>query len=180
MTLPEFLDWEDRRELRFEFDGFQPIAMTDGTAAIQRNIAVAMTTRLRGKPCKFYGADLKIEAAGRVRYPDGFVVCNPVAPQDKIVHDPVVIFEVMSENTARTDTVTKNQEYAATPSVLRYIILAQDALGGTMFERSGDQWLGHMLTADAILRMPEIDIEVPLAEFYEDIEFAAAPAKDPG
>ena len=31
MTLAEFLDWEERQELRYEFDGFQPVAMTGGT-----------------------------------------------------------------------------------------------------------------------------------------------------
>jgi hypothetical protein len=31
LTLAEFLDWERRQELRYEFDGFQPVAMTGGT-----------------------------------------------------------------------------------------------------------------------------------------------------
>jgi hypothetical protein len=74
---------------------------------------------------------------------------------------------------AQTDIVTKNHEYAATPSVQRYVILAQDEIGGTMFERIGDDRVGHILGADTILRMPEIDVEVPLAEFYESIDFSA-------
>ena len=45
----------------------------------QRNLAISIGGRLRGKPCQFYGSDLKIEVAGRIRYPDGFVVCSPVA-----------------------------------------------------------------------------------------------------
>ena len=28
MSLAEFLAWEERQELRYEFDGFQPVAMT--------------------------------------------------------------------------------------------------------------------------------------------------------
>ncbi len=32
MTLAEFLDWEERQELRYEFDGFQPVAMTGANA----------------------------------------------------------------------------------------------------------------------------------------------------
>src|SRR5579872_4241920 len=106
LSLAAFLDWEERQPLRYEFDGSAPVAMTGGTAAhaaIQRNLAVAVGGRLRGKPCQFYGNDLKIEAVGRVRYPDGFVVCSAVAPGDRIVRDPVVIFEVLSEGTARTD-----------------------------------------------------------------------------
>ena len=31
MTLEAFLAWEERQELRYEFDGFQPVAMTGGT-----------------------------------------------------------------------------------------------------------------------------------------------------
>ena len=56
MSLAEFLEWEDRQELRYEFDGVEPSAMTGGTArhaTIQRNFAVAIGNRLRGKPCQF-------------------------------------------------------------------------------------------------------------------------------
>ena len=33
MTLEQFLRWEERQELRYEFDGIRPIAMTGGTKA---------------------------------------------------------------------------------------------------------------------------------------------------
>ena len=167
MTLAEFLAWEERQPLRFEFDGFQPVAMTGGTAAhafIQRNLAIALGSRLRGRPCQFAGSDLKIEAAGRVRYPGGFVTCTPVPARSTLVRDPVVIFEVLSDSTAQTDIVTKNHEYAATPSVQRYVILARDEIGGTMFERVGGDWVGHMLGVDTLLRIPEIGIEVPISD----------------
>ena len=63
MSLAEFLEWEERQELRYEFDGVEPSAMTGGSAAhadIQANLAMAFRSRMRGKPCKFYGSDLKI------------------------------------------------------------------------------------------------------------------------
>jgi Uma2 family endonuclease len=181
MTLDEFLAWEDRQPLRYEFDGVQAIAMTGGTlahAAIQVNLAVALVTRLRGKPCRYIGNDLKIEVAGRIRYPDGFVTCTPGAPTDKIVRDPVVIFEVLSESTSGIDTVVKNREYAATPSVRRYVLLAQDVMGGAMFERIGEDWVGHVLGPESVLSMPEIGVEVPVAEFYEGIDLPPPPAED--
>jgi hypothetical protein len=31
MSLAEFLEWEDRQELRYEFDRVEPVAMTGGT-----------------------------------------------------------------------------------------------------------------------------------------------------
>jgi Uma2 family endonuclease len=174
MTLQEFLDWEERQDLRFEFDGFHPVAMTGGSRAhafIQRNLAISVGGRLRGKPCQFAGSDLKVEVAGRIRYPDGFVVCSPGANSSTVVRDPVVIFEVLSNSTASTDRLTKNHEYAATVSVQRYIMLEQDRIGATVFSRAGDDWVGHVLKEDAVLRMPEIGIDVPLAEIYEGIDF---------
>ena len=40
-----------------------------------------------------------------------------------------------------------------------------------MFERVGDDWVGHLLNADAVLRMPEIGVEVALSALYEGVEF---------
>jgi Uma2 family endonuclease len=181
MTVDEFLEWEDRQALRYEFDGVRPSAMTGGTrahAAIQRNLAVALTVRLRGKPCEFFGSDLKIEADGSIRYPDGFVTCTPGASSDKLARDPVVIFEVLSASTVSIDTIVKNREYAKTPSIRRYILLAQDVMGGTMFERIGDDWVGHVLGADSTLRMPEIEVEVPIAELYDGVELMPPSTED--
>ena len=45
MTLAEFLEWEERQPLRYEFDGVGPVAMTGGTAGhtiIERNLAMAI------------------------------------------------------------------------------------------------------------------------------------------
>lgn len=181
MTLAEFLAWEDRQELKYEFDGVGPVAMAGGTAAhaaIQGNLAAALKSRLRGKPCQFYGSDLKIEVAGRIRYPDGFVVCSPVANTAKVVADPVIIFEVLSESTSSTDRIVKAREYEATPSVQRYVILEQDRIAATVFVRAGGDWGAHVLVDDAILDLPEIGQAVPLAEFYEGLAFEAPETAD--
>jgi len=172
MKLAEFLDWEDRQELKYEFDGLGPVAMAWGTAAhatIQRNLAIAIGGRLRGNLCRFYGSDLKIEVAGRIRYPDGFVVCSPVVNATKVVADPVVIFEVLSESTSSTDRIVKAREYEATPSVRRYVILEQDRIAATVFTRADDDWAAHVLVGDVILDMPEIGQSIPLAELYEGL-----------
>jgi Uma2 family endonuclease len=179
MSVAEFLDWEERQAVKYEFDGLRPVAMSGGTASharIQRNLAIAIGGRLIGKSCEFFGSDVKIEVAGRIRYPDGFVVCAAPPGGATILRDPVVIFEVTSPGTAGTDLFAKNEEYAATPSVQRYVILAQDAMKGTMFKRSGADWVGHMLTAGSILEMPEIGVEVQLAEFYRVVDLSPASA----
>ena len=55
MTLEQFLAWEERQEPRYEFDGFQPVAMTGGTdahEAIGGTLRAVLQERLRGKPCR--------------------------------------------------------------------------------------------------------------------------------
>jgi Uma2 family endonuclease len=175
MSLDEFIAWENEQELKHEFDGVQVVAMVGGTSAhalIVRNLAIEIGGRLRGKPCQFYGSEMKIRFVGSIRYPDGFVVCTPVPRNSTVVRDPVVIFEVLSTSTSNIDYGAKNREYAATPSVRRYVILEQDKIAGTMFERIDGDWVGHILAPDAMLRMPEIGLELPMAALYIDVPFA--------
>ena len=182
MTLEQFLAWEDRQELRYEFDGFRPIAMTGGTAvhaAIQRNVIFSLAGRLRGEPCRPYGSKLKIAAAGRIRYPDAFVVCTPVLNNAKVVAEPVVVFEVLSESTAREDIFAKNAEYRATPSIRRYIILEQTQAAAVVFARKGEDWISEVVTDEGLLRMPEIGIDVPLSELYADIDLTSPTDAEP-
>ena len=182
MTLAEFLEWEERQPLRYEFDGVGPVAMTGGTAGhadIQANLATALRTRLRGSSCRFYGSDLKFQVAeDHVRYPDGMVVCSPVDRTATVVYDPVVVFEVLSPSTTRNDRIVKAREYQATPSVQRYIMLEQDSVNAVVYARSGDAWTHEILVADSILALPEIGVELHLAELYEGIVFEAQDQSD--
>ena len=177
MTLAEFLQWEEGQPLRYEFDGVGPVAMTGGTyghSTIQRNLAFALTGRLRGKPCQFQGSDLKIQVGdGHIRYPDGMVVCSPVDRTATVVYDPVVVFEVLNPSTARDDRIIKAREYQATPSVQHYVMLEQDSVGATVYARSGETWTHEILVADSVLALCEIGVSLPLAELYEGIVFEA-------
>ena len=160
MTLAGFLEWEARQEHKYEFDGFEPVAMVGVSrahAVIQRNVLNTLTNRLRGKSCEPFGSDLKIEVAGT----------------DNIVTDPVLIFEILFDGSVSRDRITTNEEYRLTPSVQRYVMLEQDEPAATVFAREGDRWVGTLLKGDGVLSMPEIGIEVPLAECYEGHTFAA-------
>lgn len=176
MTLDEFLAWEEKQELRYEFDGVAPVAMTGGTFAhdaIQVNLLGELRERLRGKPCRAHGGNLKVNTGGKVRYPDAYASCAEYRRQDKFGRDPVVLFEVLSESSERTDLIYKNEEYEALSSVQRYVVVEQDRIGGVMFERVGDDWIGHLLRPGMVVRMPEADIELPLEALYEGIDLAA-------
>ena len=174
MTADEFLDWENQQERRYEFDGFGPVAMTGGTqehSLIQANLITALGVRLRGGPCRVVGSDLKVSVAGSIRYPDAFVYCTVSPRGTLVVTDPVVVFEISSPSTAAIDHIDKNREYRDTPSIQRYVMLEQDRQGITVFTRTSDDWVGHLIDGDAVLSMPEIGVELPLSEIYAGITF---------
>lgn len=173
-ALDEFLVWEREQELRYEFDGFQPVAMTGDTvehSEIATNLVEALRRHLQGKPCRAFRGDLKVVVNGRIRYPDAVVTCISVSRGSDIVPDPVVVFEVLSSSTARIDRIEKNQDYRLTPSIQHYVMLEQTSQAATVFSRTGDDWVGRVVTGDAVLMLPEIGVKLLLREVYGGIEF---------
>jgi Uma2 family endonuclease len=177
LTLSEFLAWEEQQELRYEFDGFKPSAMTGGTARhnrITRRVHRALETRLEGTRCEPFGPDVKIVTGGKARYPDALVTCTPQPGNATVIEAPIVVFEVLSEGTSRTDCIDKVRDYQTTGSIQRYVILEQDSIGATVFERQheaqGETWNAFTLREGDTLRMPEIGIDLPLADCYAGLE----------
>ena len=175
MTLEAFLDWESRQEFKYEFDGFGPVAMVGVTvahSAIQANLLGLLVTRLRGHRCRAHGSELKIQVAGRIRYPDAFIVCSPVAVGATVIDDPVVVFEILSPGTSCTDRIEKNQEYRATPSVQRYVILEQTrSRGHSSYAREQRLDGRHSWSAKRIWRCPRSAQACRCSEIYEGVPF---------
>jgi len=186
MTRDEFLDWAAAREQRYEFDGFQPVAMTGGTVGhsqIAQNMYYALRRRLEGTRCRSLGPDAGVATIGdAVRYPDALVTCTKGPDKDRIVPGVVVVFEVLSPSSERTDRIEKLREYNAVSSILRYVILEFTSVGLTVYARSkgDDPWIATPLIAGDVLRMPEIGIEIPVDEFYEGTDLLARREVDTG
>lgn len=156
-----------------EFDGFRPVAMTGGTIAheaIGRNLRTELDSQLHGSRCQTFGPTTKIEVAGRIRYPDALIVCSPLDRKATVVTDPVVVFEVLSDSTAHIDYFEKLREYTATSSIRRYVILDQDLIAATVFVRDGDRMVVETVARGEMLRVPEIDVEIPLNDLCRGVE----------
>ena len=111
MTREAFLAWTGSQEGRWEFDGFQPVAMTGGTnhGIIPGNIYFGLRQRLGGRPCRpMTGESGGVATAGnKVRYPDVTVTCSPVPGTERLIPAPVVVFEVVSPSAERDDPPRK-------------------------------------------------------------------------
>lgn len=180
MTRDQFFDWAEAQNARYEFDGFEPVAMTGGNVShnqIAFNIHVALRGRLGGTRCRPHGMDVGVATVGdTVRYPDGVVTCSPVNGASRLLPNPVVIFEVISPTSGRIDRIVKVREYAAADTIRRYVIVESAYPGLTIHERqaAGLHWTVTTATADDRFLLPEIGIELAVAELYQDVDFPAA------
>ena len=177
-TQDEFFAWDGHQDGRYEFDGFQPVAMTGGNInhnRIMLNVQAALRERLRGGPCEPLGPDAGVATTGaNIRYPDALVTCSKQpSGEARTVLGVVVVFEVLSPTSGRTDRIVKVREYAAVDSILRYVIFESTGVGLQVFERqsASESWKALALTGDDILQLPEIGIEIPVTAFYEGVDF---------
>ncbi len=94
MTREQFFDWAQAQDVRYEFDGFEPVAMTGGTrnhSRIAANVQFALRMRLRGSDCEPLGSDAGVATIGdAVRYPDALGTCTNGPGTDRAVPGVVV------------------------------------------------------------------------------------------
>lgn len=184
-TTREFLAWEERQPLRYEWIGGAIRAMAGGTIRhdrITRRLANALERRLRGGPCRVHGPNVRVTSpAGDVFCPDVFVRCGPEDDRWREVRDPVIVFEVLSPGTAEHDLTRKKRFYQQIGSLAAIVYVSQTAPRLRIVERRADGFEEREVEGrEAVARLPGLDIDLPLAEIYEDIDFEAGPPEEPG
>jgi Uma2 family endonuclease len=181
-TLVEFLAWEERQPERYELVGGFVRLMSGGTGdhdQIAVNIATALRTRLRGTGCFVHASNLKVIAgeSGAVLYPDIFVRCGAPIGRGTIAEDPAVVFEVLSDSTARHDLTRKKLAYKAIPTLRLIVYVSQDEARLDLVRRgAGDVWDDDRPVEGLAgrLELPEVGASLTLAEIYEDTEVQLA------
>jgi len=180
LSLEGFLDWENRQPERFERVGGVVRMMAGGTLAHDRigiNVAAALASRLRGSPCAVHGSNLKVVSPrGDVMYPDAFVRCGPGDPRATHVDDPVLVVEVLSPSTAVHDLTRKRLAYRSIPSLKVVLWVHPDRMRVDLMRRHETGWVDEEPAEGpgGVVVLPELGIELPLAEIYEGVPLEEA------
>ena len=185
MTREQFFDWASANGGRYEFDGARPVAMPGGSRN-QNRIALALHralfNRLQGGRWEALAQDAGLATASNtVRYPDGLVAPMRAEGEARLTSDVIVVFEVLSPSSGQSDRIVKIREYHAVASIRRYVILEYTSMGLTVLAREDgdDDWTATTLFAGDNLSMPEIGIEIPVAELYAGVDLPDAAADEP-
>jgi Uma2 family endonuclease len=180
LSVQDYLASEVRSPARREYVGGVPYAMSGARNAHNRiatNILIALGIRLRGSSCQPFNSDTKLRVRlpfeERFYYPDALVTCRPNPMEDVFQDEPALIAEVLSPQTCRIDEGEKLLAYQTIPSLGVYLLVEQDSARTVVFRRAAAGFVREVhLGLGAVVPLPEIGCELPLAEVYERILFA--------
>ena len=184
LSLAAFLDWEATQPERHEYVRGEVFAMTGASLNHNRvalNLHGLLRAHLRGSPCEVFASDVqvRVDAADAVFYPDLVVTCSADdRQQQRTLHEPVLIVEVLSPSTAGYDLSAKFAHYRRLASLQEYVTIDPDAPLVQVFLRSPDGWTLHAAEAGDTVGFASIDLRVPIAAVYEDVRFEP-PAEPP-
>ena len=172
----KYLRGEEMADTKHEYVGGMVYAMA-GARNIHNLLATRVLTelggQLRGRSCEPFNSDTKVRIRRgsdvRFYYPDVMVVCDSYDPDEVFQDKPVVIFEVISPSTERTDHHEKLHAYQSIDSLRAYVIVESERVAFTCYQRgdSNADWtsaayVGH----DARLTLAAIDCTLELKAVY--------------
>jgi Uma2 family endonuclease len=170
-TVEEFLAWEREQEDRYEYVGGVIRMVVGGTLdhnTIAGNVFSALRAQLRGGSCRALIEGAKVVSDTATLYPDVVVTCALGSGQSDVVPEPEIVVEVLSRSTQTFDRGAKLDAYQEIESLRQYVLVAQDEVRVSVYERDDGGWRYRTLQdLDARLPFAVSEAAVTLAEIYE-------------
>ncbi|MEL6350312.1 MAG: Uma2 family endonuclease [Cyanobacteria bacterium J06627_28] len=180
-TAEEYLALEVASKTRNEFRNGEILPMTGGTPVhneITSSMLLSLKGSLRKQPYCVFVTDqrLWIPKANLYTYPDLMVTprpCELKAGRKDTIINPILVVETLSISTQSYDRGDKFSHYRTIDSFREYVLIAQHQPRVEHYVKQDTaQWL---LTEHAGLKatfhLSSVDIEIALADLYENIEF---------
>jgi Uma2 family endonuclease len=186
LSVNDYLAGELISPVKHEYVGGAVYAMAGARNVhnlIATNVVISLGSRLRGRRCRAYNSDTKIRIRlpthFRFYYPDASVVCRSNPATDSFQDDPAVIVEVVSRGTRRIDEGEKKDVYLTIPSLSAYLLVEQESPLVVVFRRSEQGFVREVYSGlDGEIPLPVIEVDLPLAETYDGVEFTPEPGGD--
>lgn len=176
VTVEEYLADEEKSDIRHEYLGGLVYAMAGETRdhnQIAQNLLLNLSPLLKGKPCKIYIGDIRVNFDLRndeyYYYPDIVVTCDKRDTDKRFVHYPKLIIEVLSPSTERVDKREKFFAYTSVASLDEYVLVAQAVKEATVFRRASGWKTQRVSGAKAKLTLDSLGVTLPLSAIYAGV-----------
>lgn len=177
----EYLEWEERQEIRYEYLEGEVYAMTGGTlphSEIAVNFVTVLKSHLRGHGCRVFSSDAKVRISekGPFFYPDATVTCDERDRTAlKFAEHPCMIAEVLSPTTESYDRGKKFAKYRQLKSLKEYVLISSDTINVEIFRlNEKEKWELTAYAEGDEIELTSINYKFPIELLYEDIMLVPA------
>lgn len=169
MTVEGYLAWLDAQpgQKRYELVAGEPVAMAPeraGNARLKARLwqALAAAIAARGLPCEAFPDGMAVQIdADTVYEPDALVRCGPRLPDEAVlVHDPVIVVEVLSRSTAGRDAGAKLDDHFRLLGLVHYLLVKTERPCVIHHRRGDGDGDGDAITT-RIVTAGTIDLDPP-------------------
>jgi Uma2 family endonuclease len=178
LTPTEYLEWEEKQELRHEYIYGEVYAMTGGTlnhSKIAMNFAYILMSHLRGTRCQVFNSDAKVEVweSNLYFYPDLSVTCDDRdRTNTKFLSHPCLVVEVLSPTTEAYDRGKKFSFYRRSTSLQEYILVSSEQISVEIYRKNErNKWELTAYNSGDEIELESIDLKFPIEQLFEDVTF---------
>lgn len=176
-TEEEYLQLEKLSPTKNEYFKGEIFAMAGASNrhnVIFSNLFGDLSYKLKGKPCRAYGSDMRIYIPENTlyTYPDISIICGEIIPSNidpDTVIQPTVLIEILSPSTKNYDLGGKFDLYRDIPTLREYILVDSESIRVQAFRiNKENRWeLEDYRSIKDILTVPILGASVSLKEIYE-------------
>ena len=172
LTEEDYLASELLSEVKREYIDGEVYAMAGASinhVRIVTSLVAKLATHLLNTPCEPFFSDMKVKVGKNFFYPDVIVDCRNENGDAYYTQSPILIVEVLSKSTRRTDKAIKRLAYQALPSLQEYILIEQDAAEVEICRRN-NHWQPEYYFLGDTAYFASIELSISVEEIYARVE----------
>lgn len=170
----DYLAGERDVEIRSEYVDGLVYAMA-GASETHNTIASAFLAAIENTlrdGCRVWQSDMKVVIRNKGQrfayYPDIMAACGENTDGEYVRTNPVLIVEVLSDSTERTDLKEKFDNYTSIPTLLEYVVVSQDVPLVRLFRRR-TAWEREVYRADDVFRLESVGLDLTVKHIYRRV-----------
>ncbi|MER3553849.1 MAG: hypothetical protein C4331_05735 [Meiothermus sp.] len=172
LSLAEYLASEARRSRPYEYLDGQVYPLPDESPAhaqLRQSLTNLLKEPTEREGSQFYSLSRLKIGANRVYYPDLMVVSQP-SENPQYVEYPVLIGEIATWETERTDRGEKLLIYQSIPGLVMYLIVHSERRGVEVMERGlRGNWRYEALGQDGEIELYSPQMKMGLEDIYKNL-----------